>query len=225
MRSKKYQKIREKVDKNKVYSIDEAIEFFKENSLSKFNQTIELHVRLGIDIHKTEQQVRGTVVLPSGVIKKKKIAVFVTGDKEKEAKEAGADLVGGDDLIEKIKESGKCDFEVAIAEPGIMKNLSQIAKILGPKGLMPNPKSDTVTTDIKKAISELQKGKVTFKNDAGGNLHQAIGKISWPKEKIRENAEAFINAVKKSRPAGVKGKFIKGIFLSSTMGPSLMIDF
>lgn len=225
MRSKKYQSVKEKITPAKSYSLDETIEFIKENSSSGFDQTVEIHVHLGIDPKKTEQQVRGTVILPGGAVRKKRIAAFVSPAKEKEAKEAGADLVGGKQLIEEIKTTGKCDFDVAVAEPEIMKELSLIARILGPKGLMPNPKTDTVTKEITKSISQLQKGKVSFKSDAGGNLHQAIAKVSWPKEKIKENIEAFLNVVRKSRPGGVKGNFIENVVLSSTMGPGIKIQF
>jgi len=221
MHSKKYQKIKEKIEENKIYSLEEAISFIKENPITKFDETIELHVRLGIDPRKTEQQVRGTILLPSGMVKKKRIAAFVSPDMEKEAKEAGADLVGGVDLIEKIKMTNKCDFDLAIAEPDLMKNLSQIAKILGPRGLMPNPKTGTVTTEIKKTIKELQKGKISFKNDAGANLHQSVGRISWTQDKIKDNIEAFLIAVEKTKPKGVKKAFIQSIVLSSTMGPSI----
>jgi len=224
MHSKKYQKIEEKINKDKLYRLEEAISFIKENPLTKFDETIELHVRLGINPQKTEQQVRGTILLPSGTVKKKRIAAFVSSDKEKEAKEAGADLVGGIELIEKIKTTNKCDFDLAIAEPDLMKNLAQIAKILGPRGLMPSPKTGTVTTEIKKTIKELQKGKISFKNDAGANLHQPVGKISWTQDKIKDNVEAFLGAVNKTKPGGVKKAFIQSIVLSSTMGPSIKIQ-
>ncbi|MBU4369715.1 50S ribosomal protein L1 [Patescibacteria group bacterium] len=224
MRSKKYQTIKEKINKDKTYTLEEAISFIKENPLTKFDETIELHIRLGINPRKTEQQVRGIVSLPSGTVKKKRIAAFVSPDKEKEAKEAGADLVGGTELIEKIKTTNKCDFDLAIAEPDLMKNLTQIAKILGPRGLMPNPKTGTVTTEIKKTIKELQKGKISFKNDAGANLHQPVGKISWTQDKIKDNIEAFLDAVNKTKPGGVKKAFIQSIVLSSTMGPGIKIS-
>lgn len=207
-----------------MYTLDEAVDFIKANSLSKFDETIEAHIQLGIDPQKTEQQVRGSVNLPHGGIKKKRIAAFVTPAKIKEAQEAGADLVGGRDLIEKIKEANKCDFDVAVAEPELMKDLAQIAKILGPRGLMPSPKSETIATDIKKTIAELQKGKVTFKSDAGGNCHQGIGKVSWDKEKIKDNFNAFLAAVKKVKPQKTKGLFIKGVVLTSTMGPGIRIS-
>lgn len=224
MHSKKYQELKEKINEDKLYSLEEAINLIKENPLTKFDETIELHVRLGIDPRKTEQQVRGTIFLPSGTVKKKRIAAFVSPDNEKEAKEAGADIVGGAELIEEIKTTNKCDFDLAIAEPDMMRNLSQIAKILGPRGLMPSPKIGTVTTEIKKTINELQKGKISFKNDAGANLHQPIGKASWTQDKIKNNVEAFLDAVNKTKPGGVKKAFIQNIVLTSTMGPSIKIQ-
>lgn len=224
MRSKRYRAISSKIDKNKIYTIDEALDFIKLNSKAKFNETIELHVVLGIDPRKTEQQVRCSIVLPHGGIKKLRIAAFVNADKVKQAKEAGADIVGGEDLIEKIKESKKCNFDVVIAEPALMKNIAKIAKILGPKGLMPSPKSETITTDIEKTIKEIRKGKINFKNDAGGNLHISIGKVSWKPEKIKDNFDTLITVIKKNKPPKVKGSFLKSIILSSTMGPGLKIQ-
>ncbi|MCD6471172.1 50S ribosomal protein L1 [bacterium] len=224
MRSKKYQKVKSKIDKNKLYTVDEAIDFIKENKIAKFDESIELHIKLGIDPNKTEQQVKGTLILPYGTVKKKKIAAFVSQKNIETAKKAGAEVVGGQELIEKIKKTGKCDFDVAIAEPEMMKDLAKIAKILGPKGLMPNPKSQTITTDVKKTIEELNKGKIVFKNDETGNIHQAVAKVSWPKEKIKENILKFLESVKKAKPAKVKSNFIKGVYLATTMGPSLKIS-
>lgn len=223
MRSKKYQEIKNKIE-DKIYSLDEALDFIQKNKAANFEENIELHINLGINPRKTEQQVKGSAVLPEGEVKKKKIAAFVSKKNSKEAKEAGADLIGGEELIEEIKNTKKCDFDVAVAEPDLMKNLSQIAKILGPRGLMPTPKTGTVTDDIKEAITDLKQGKVNFRNDSGGNIHQLIAKISWPKEKIKKNIEHFINAVRKERPAGVKGSFLKKITISSTMGPSITIQ-
>lgn len=221
---KKYQQIKKKLDPSKIYTLDEAIDFIKKNPAAKFDESIEIHITLGIDPSKTEQQVRGSVNLPAGDLKKKKIAAFVAPAKVAEAKEAGADIVGGVDLIEKINETGKCDFDIAIAEPAIMKDLAKIAKILGPKGLMPNPKSETVTTDIKKTIGELSKGKINFKSDSQGIIHQALAKISWPIENIKKNILAFLESVKRTRPQTVKGSFIKSITISSTMGPGIKIQ-
>lgn len=225
MRGKRYQNIRKKIDPNKLYSLDEAIDFIKKNPAAKFDESIEIHITLGIDPSKTEQQVRGSVNLPAGTLKKKRIAAFVTEAKKEEAKQAGADIVGGIDLIEKINETGKCDFDIAIAEPAMMKDLAKIAKILGPKGLMPNPKSETITTDIKKTIEELTQGKINFKSDSQGIIHQALAKVSWTQENIKKNILSFIEAVKKARPQAVKGSFIKNITISSTMGPGIKIQF
>ena len=223
MRSKRYQKINSKIDKNKSYSLEEAINIIKENVSPNFDETIELHVQLGINPRKTEQQSRGTVTLPHGVVKKRKIIAFVEENKEKEAEKAGADVVGGKKLIQKIKEEGSCNFDIVVAHPDLMVDLVQVAKILGPKGLMPSPKTGTIGVDVPKIIKELRSGKITFKNDAGANLHQAVAKISWDLEKIKNNIDEYLNIVKKAKPVGVKGIFIKKVFLSSTMGPALKI--
>ncbi|MEK7580074.1 MAG: 50S ribosomal protein L1 [Patescibacteria group bacterium] len=222
-RSERYQKIKAKVDKSKIYTLEEAVNFLKENASKKVDETVNLSIKLGIDTKKTDQLARGTVVLPHSLDKKIIIAVFVGPEKTEEAKEAGADLIGGVDLINKIKEKGSCDFDIAVAEPEMMKNLSQIAKILGPRGLMPNPKTETVTTNIKKAIEDLKKGKVSFKNDDTGNIHQAVGKIAWPQEKIKENVSVFIEAVKRVKPSTAKGIYVANIYLSTTFSPSLKI--
>jgi large subunit ribosomal protein L1 len=209
----------------KKYNLNEAIELIKKNVKAKFDESVEAHIKLGIDVRKGDQQVRGTVVLPYGSGKSKKVVVFTEKEDElKEIKKMGI-MAGGEDLIEEIKKTGKCDFEVAIATPEIMKNLAQIARILGPKGLMPNPKTETVSTNIKKTIEELQKGKVTFKNDDSGNVHQVIGKVSWPLEKLKENFEAFLEIIKKSKPLKLKGIYIKNITLCSTMGKSVKIAY
>ncbi len=222
-RSERYQKIKVKVDKSKIYDLEEAIIFLKENASKKVDETVNLSVRLGIDTRKTEQLARGTIILPHSLEKKIIVAAFVSPEKTEEAKEAGADLVGGVDLINKIKEKGVCNFDIAVAEPEMMKNLAQIAKILGPRGLMPNPKTDTVTPNIKKAIEELKKGKVSFKNDDTGNIHQAVGKISWPSENIKQNISVFVEAVRRVKPSTVKGVYIVSIYLSTTFSPSLKI--
>ncbi len=222
-RSKKYQELVKQIDKNKKYPVDEAISLAKETSKVKFDATLELHVRLGIDTKKGEQAVRGSAILPHGSGKTKKVAVFSQDEKTAEA--AGADLVGNETLIKEIKSSGKIGFDIAIATPDMMKNLSGIAKILGPRGLMPSPKAGTVVADkdMAKTVEEIKKGKVTFKNDDSGNLHQAIGKISWEDSKLKENFEKFIEAVEKSKPAGLKGEFVKGIHLTSSMGPAIKV--
>lgn len=221
--SKRMDALRAKVDANKVYSIDEAVKLAKETFGVKFDATIEVHANLGIDTKKTEQQVRATVVLPHGTGKTKTIAAFVSAEKEKDAKEAGADFIYGEEEIKKIKDTGKIEFEVAVTTPDMMPKLASIAKVLGPKGLMPNPKTDTVGPNIKKMIEELKKGKVTFKNDDTANIHQSIGKSSFSQDQLKENLNAFLDALKKAKPATAKGTFIKNLVLSSTMGPAIKL--
>ena len=201
----------------------QVIETIKKNAKAKFDETLEVHIKLGIDPQKGEQQVRGSLVLPHGTGKKKRIAVF-TEEKVEEAKKAGVEIVGGKELIEKIQKTKKCDFDIAIAEPQMMKDLSKIAKILGPKGLMPSPKNETVTSNIIEAIKDLSKGKISFRNDKTGNIHQAIGKISWSVEMLLENFEIFIKTVKKAKPAKSKGTYLQKIVLCSTMGRGEKVD-
>ena len=210
-------------DKTKSYSIIEAIELTKKLSKTKFDASIEVHFRLGIDIKKGEQQVRVAVPLPHGTGKTIKIAAFVTPAKEKEAREAGADFVGNEELIAEIKKTEKTDFQVAVAEPIMMKNLGQIAKILGTRGLMPSPKNDTVTTDPARAIRELKKGKVSLKNDDTGNVHVAIGKVSFESPKLVQNFEVLLEAIRKAKPATSKGVYLKNITVCSSMGPGIKI--
>lgn len=211
-------------DKTKAYSIEEAVELTKKLSKTKFDASVEAHFRLGIDNKKGEQQIRTTVALPYGTGKTIKIAAFVTPEHEKEAKEAGADYAGGDELIAEIKKTEKTDFQVAIAEPILMKKLAQIAKILGTRGLMPSPKNDTVTTNPAKTVGELKKGKVSFKNDDTGNVHVAIGKVSFDKQQLVENFQTLFQAVKKVKPASSKGIYLKNVSLSSSMGPGIKIQ-
>jgi len=213
-----------KIDKNKVYSIEEAIKLIKETSGVKFDAAVEIHASLGIDTKKTEQQIRSTVVLPHGTGKSKKVAAFVSPEKEAEAKEAGADLICGEEEIKKIKDTGKINFDVAVTTPDMMPKLASVAKILGPKGLMPNPKTETVGPNVKQMISELKKGKVTFKNDDTGNVHQIIGRISFSDEKLHENLTVFLETLKKAKPSGSKGTYIKNLVLCSTMGPAIKIN-
>lgn len=216
--------LRAKIDKNKTYSLEEAVKLLSETSGVKFDASVEIHASLGINTKKTEQQVRATVVLPHGTGKTKTVAAFVSADKEKEAKEAGADFVYGEEEIKKIKDTGKIPFEIAITTPDMMPKLASIAKVLGPKGLMPNPKTDTVGPNIKKMIEELKKGKVTFKNDDTGNVHQSVGKLSFGEAKLKENITAFLDALRKSKPATSKGSFLKNVTLCSSMGPSIKIS-
>ena len=212
-----------KVDKNKVYTLDEAIKLVKETSGVKFDASVELHANLGIDPKKGEQQIRATVSLPHGTGKTKKVAAFVSSEKEKEAKEAGADFVYGEEDIKKIKDTGKIEFEVAVTTPDMMPKLAAVAKILGPKGLMPNPKTETVGPNIKKMIEELKKGKMTFKNDDTSNIHVSVGKVSFSEAQLKENLVAFIDSLKKAKPTTSKGTYIKNLVICSAMGPAIRI--
>ena len=210
-------------DKTKIYPAKEAIELTKKLSKTKFDASVEVHFRLGIDTKKGDQQIRATVSLPHGTGKTIKVAAFVMPEKIKEVKEAGADLVGGEDLIAEIKKTEKTDFQVAVAEPAMMKNLAAIAKILGTRGLMPSPKNETVTPNPAKAVAELKKGKVSFRSDDTGNVHAVIGKVSFPNEQLQENYNTFLEAIKKAKPSSSKGVYIKNIALSSSMGPGVKV--
>lgn len=222
-RSKRYKSIKSKVEKNKLYNIDEAVEILIKNAGAKFDESVEVHIKTGIDPKQSEQLIRGSIVLPYGTGKEKKIAVFAEGEKAQEAKEAGADIVGGEELISKIKQAKQAGFDVSVATPDMMKKLAPIAKILGPKGLMPSPKTDTVTMDIKKTVEQLKKGKINFKNDDTSNIHQMVGKISFGKDKLKENIAAFIQAIKESKPAKMKGDFINSVTITSTMGAGIRV--
>lgn len=223
---KKYRSVAEKLDVAKEYTFEEALAFLQENKRGTFDETLEAHIRLGINPKKTDEMVRVTITLPHGTGRSQKVAV-VTTSKEKEAKAAGADLVGGEELIEDIK-SGKVvpgtAFDVLLATPEVMPKLASVAKILGPKGLMPSPKNETVTPKVEEMIENIKKGKkVTFKNDDGGNLHQALGKLSFTPSQLQENYALFRETLDRSKPEVLKGKFIKNIYLTSTMGPSLRL--
>jgi large subunit ribosomal protein L1 len=211
-------------DKTKTYQISEALELVKKFSTVKFDASVEVHLKLGIDPRKGDQQVRTAVSLPHGTGKTIKVAAFVAPDQEEACRQAGADLVGGEDLINKIKTSEKTDFAVAVADPAMMKHLAKIAKILGTRGLMPSPKNDTVSANPAKAVAELKKGKVSFKNDDTANLHVAIGKISFDTDKLRANFETIMEAVRKAKPATSKGVYIKNAVICSTMGPGIKIQ-
>jgi large subunit ribosomal protein L1 len=204
-------------------NIIEAIAEVKKNAKAKFDESVEAHIKLDIDPKKSDQQVRGVAQLPHGTGKSVKIVVF-TSVQKKEAKESGADAVGGEDLIDKIRTTGKIEADVAIATPEMMPKLAGIAKILGPKGLMPNPKSQTVTPKVKEVIESLKKGRADFKNDNSGNVHQVIGKVSFEDRKLEENFKILLDAVRKSKPEGAKGKFIKNVSICSTMGKGVQID-
>jgi large subunit ribosomal protein L1 len=222
-RGKNYKKAFEKIEKDKKYAIEEAIKLVKDNKIAKFDESVEVHVKLAIDPKKGEQQVRGAVVLPHGTGKTKKVAV-ITSTKTKEAKEAGADMVGGEEMIEKIKNNKISQFDVLVATPEMMPKLAQVAKILGPRGLMPSPKTETVTDKIKETVEMLKKGKVSFKNDDGSNVHQIVGKVSFDEKKLFENINSFMDALGKAKPAAVKGKYIVSASICSTMGPGMKIS-
>lgn len=213
----------EKLEKNKLYTLKEASSLVKEITKTKFDASIDLDVRLGIDPRKSNQMVRGVVSLPYGTGKETRVLVLCTPDKEAEAKEAGADFVGLDDFVEKIK-GGWTDMDVIITMPSVMGKVGQLGRILGPRGLMPNPKSGTVTMEIGKAVKEVKQGKIDFKVDKSGIIHASIGKVSFEPNKIAENAKEFISIVNKLKPAAAKGTYIRSIFLSSTMSQGIKID-
>lgn len=219
---KKWREIREKIDRLKDYSLVEAVDFLKSNSYTKFDETVDISVNLGVDPRKSDQVVRSAVVLPHGVGKKVRVLAFAQGDKAKEAQEAGAEYVGADEFAEKIT-SGWIDFDAVVATPDMMKVVGKLGKILGPRGLMPNPKVGSVTMDIGKAVKDLKAGKVSFRVDKGGILHAPLGKISFNAQNLQENAKAFIDAVSKAKPTAAKGTYIKKVTLSSTMGQGLKV--
>ena len=213
----------EKIDRDRLYTLTEAAKLVKEITFSKFDASVDLDVRLGIDPRKSNQMVRGVVSLPNGTGKETRVLVLCTPDKEAEAKEAGADHVGLDEYVEKIK-GGWTDIDVVITMPSVMGKIGPLGRILGPRGLMPNPKSGTVTMDIGKAVSEVKQGKIDFKVDKYGIIHTSIGKVSFEPQKIVENAKEFISTINKLKPAAAKGTYIKSIFLSSTMSPGIKVD-
>jgi large subunit ribosomal protein L1 len=223
MMGKKMESALKKVDQGKEYALDEAVKALKEASYTKFDETVDLAVNLGVDPKKSDQMVRGTVVLPYGTGKKIKVLVFAKGEKEKEAQDAGADYVGAEDLAEKIQK-GWMDFDRAVATPDVMGLVGKLGKVLGPRGLMPNPKLGTVTFDVAKAVKEIKAGKVEYKTEKAGIVHVPIGKVSFEAEKLLENARVVIDAIIKAKPGTSKGKYIKKIALSSTMGPGIKVD-
>ena len=222
--SKKRKSVVTKLDSSKKYTLQDATSLVKEITTVKFDASVDLSVRLGVDPKKANEMVRGVVTLPNGTGKNLKVLALVTPDKENEAKEAGADLIGLDEFITKIK-GGWTDVDVIVTVPSVMAKLGPLGKVLGPRGLMPNPKTGTVTMDIKKAVSDIKGGKIDFKVEKAGIIHAAIGKVSFDSKKIFENAEEFIKAIIKLKPSSTKGNYIKSIFMSSTMSPSISIDY
>ena len=223
-RSKRYTANAEKIEKSNAYSIEEAIKLVKETSNAKFDSTIEVAMNLNLDTKKNDQQLRGAVVLPHGTGKSKRILVLAKGDQAKAAKEAGADFVGDIDMITKIEKESWFDYDVIIATPEMMPLLGKIGKLLGPKGLMPNPKTGTVTMDTAKAVEETKKGNVNYRTDSFGNVHGVIGKASFDDNKLVENLKAFVEVILKVKPSTVKGSYVKNISVSSTMGPGVKIS-
>ena len=211
-------------EKETVYPIEEALAIVKKTATAKFDESVEAHFRIGIDPKKGDQQVRATVVLPHSFGKSKVITAFVPDAQVKEAKEAGVDNVVSEDNLEEFKKAGKIDFDIAIATPEMMKKLAPLARILGPKGLMPSPKNDTITTNLKKTVEELKKGKIAFKNDDTANIHQALGKISTDDKSLLENFKTFYEALKKAKPEASKGAFIKSVTVCSSMGPGVKVE-
>ena len=219
--SKRYASVSEKFDKKKAYSIEEAVKLVKDASNAKFDETIEVAMNMNLDTKKADQQLRGAVVLPNGT---GKVLVLAKGDQAKAAKEAGADFVGDADMIEKIEKENWFEYDVIIATPEMMPMLGKIGKLLGPKGLMPNPKTGTVTMDVKKAVEDTKKGKVEYRTDSFGNIHGIIGKASFEDKKLIENLNSFVSTILKLKPASVKGNYVKNISISSTMGPGVKLD-
>ena len=220
---KQYQAARKQVEARE-YQLEEAVPLLKKIKYAKFDETVEVTLRLGVDPKHADQMVRGTVVLPHGLGKSKKVLVITSGEKVREAEAAGADFVGGDDMVEKIQKENWTDYDAVIATPDMMKSVGRLGKVLGPRGLMPNPKTGTVTMDVAAAVKETKAGKVEFRTDKTALVHVPVGKISFPPEKLVENASTVITSVIKAKPSVAKGKYIKGCYLSSTMGPGVSID-
>ena len=212
------------VDPKKAYSLADAVALIKASATAKFDETVELHMRLGIDPRQSDQLIRSTVSLPHGTGKTKRVIAFVEGAQEAAAKEAGADLIGNEEMIDEIVKTGKIDFDVAVATPAMMPKLAKAARVLGPKGLMPNPKTDTVSNNVAKMITEQKGGKVTFKNDNTSNLHMIVGKASFTAEKLADNVRVSIEAIRKAKPASSKGIFMRSVTIKSTMGPGITLD-
>jgi len=221
--SKNIAKARAQVEK-RPYALSDAVPLLQKVKYAKFDETVDLTLRLGVDPRHADQMVRGTVVLPHGLGKTKRVAVIASGDRVKEAEAAGADFVGGEDIVEKIQKEGWTDFDALIATPDMMKSVGRLGKVLGPRGLMPNPKTGTVTNDVAAAIREIKAGKVEFRTDKTALVHVPVGKLSFPVQKLIDNATTVISSVVRAKPSAAKGKYIKGITISSTMGPGIALD-
>ena len=221
-RGKKYEAARKQVP-DRDHTIEEAVPLLQKVKFTKFDETVEMAVRLGVDPKHSDQMVRGTVVLPHGLGKSKKVLVLASGDKQREAQDAGADHVGGEELVDKIR-GGWMDFDAVVATPDMMRAVGKLGKVLGPRGLMPNPKTGTVTPDVTKAVNEIKAGKVEFRVDKAGIVHAPIGKISFPTENLVANAHALMDSIVKAKPAAAKGKYLKSVTISSTMGPGVAVD-
>ena len=223
-RGKKYLEAASKIEKGKAYSIEEAVKLLKETKTANFDESVELALRLNLDTKKADQQLRGATVLPNGIGKTKTVLVIARGVKATEAKEAGADIVGDVDMIEKIEKENWFDFDTMIATPDMMPALGKIGRVLGPRGLMPNPKTGTVTMDVKKAVEDVKKGRVEYRTDSYGNVAVLVGKVSFDDEKLVENIKSFVSLINKTKPSTVKGKYMLNISIASTMGPGIKVD-
>ncbi len=223
MAGKKYRNVAAKIEQ-RPYALQEALTFLQENKVSAFDETVEVHMNLNVDPRHADQMVRGTIVLPHGLGRSRRVLVIAQGDKAKEAEEAGADFVGGEELVAKIQKENWLDFDAVVATPDMMRHVGKLGRVLGPRGLMPNPKTGTVTQDVTQAINEIKAGKVEFRVDKGGVIHAPVGKLSFDGDKLLENAEMLIATVVKARPVATKGKYVEKVVVCSTMSPSLEVD-
>jgi large subunit ribosomal protein L1 len=223
MAGKKHREVAAKVER-RIYALAEAVPFLQANRVSKFDETVEIHLNLGVDPRHADQMVRGTVVLPHGLGRKKRVLVIAQGDKAREAQEAGADIVGGEEIVDKIQKENWLDFDAVVSTPDMMRHVGKLGKVLGPRGLMPNPKTGTVTADVVQAVREIKAGKVEFRVDKGGVVHAPVGKLSFDTEKLVENASSLISAVVKAKPSAAKGTYVKKVSVCSTMSPALQLD-
>jgi large subunit ribosomal protein L1 len=221
---KKYTAAAAQIDAAKAYSLEEAVPLVQKLKFTKFDETVEVHMRLGVDPKHADQMVRGTIVLPNGLGKSKRVLVIASGEKQREAEAAGADIVGGDDIVDRIQKEGWTDYDAVIATPDMMRSVGRLGKILGPRGLMPNPKTGTVTADVTTAVREVKAGKVEFRVDKTGVIHAPVGKVSFEQGKLLENASTLIQAVVRAKPAAAKGKYVKSVTVCSTMGPGVPLD-